>query len=232
MSIRPFPLNDNLDGFLSKVGSTINNSTLYAGKGIQITRHNNGHLIAVRPEYSSEKLVFAGEFDTKKEYFVNDVVSVNGCNTYYDGLGTGSANIIPYYKDYPTGYTGSYARPYLAAGLFVCIKYVPAVNMDSTMLINTVLPSINGTIDKVFAEQYRHNDLNIYYPIFPVIPSGSQIQVAEETWEVTANDTFWMPLVPYIPTTFCVNGENTTTLVAAYNSTLTFDISKLPYTAP
>lgn len=229
MSIRPFPLNENLDGFLSKVGSTINNSTLYAGKGIQIVKHNNGHLISVRSEYANEKLVFAGEFDPKKEYFVNDIVWVNGCNTYYDGTGTGSANVVPYYKDYPVGYSGSYARPYLSAGLFVCTKYVPAINMDATMLVDTVLPAINGTIDNSFAEQYRHNDLNIYYPTFPVIPSSSQVQVAEETWFVTANDTFWTPITPYVPTTFCVNGENKTALIAAFFDGITFDTGSLPY---
>jgi hypothetical protein len=235
MYIRPYPLSDNNDTFQHVIGRELNNSRIFAGRGIEIGKYNNGFMISVKRDYLNNKTVYRGEWDPTAEYFPNDIVVVNGCNNYTDPTNTGS--VIPYDAGYPTSYTGSYTKPYLAAGAYVCVKYVPPSSLTSTLLLSTVAPNMStwgGFIDTEFADGYRHYSNNVYYPIFPSIPTASQVQVAESagslSWTTTANDTFWDPLSPCVVMTQCVNGTETKILVSGYPNALSFDNGRLPYT--
>ena len=229
MHLRPYPLHENQDTFISTLGKQLNSHNLQAGSGIKITSHNNHHLIEAQSTRLQDGMTYKGEFNPNAEYFVDDVVYVDGTHNYVDS----TFGYLPCDSQMTSG--SSYTRyPYLAAGLYICSTYIPPYDLDSTILTTVVAPSMatyGGQVTGDFADMYRHNSLNVYYPIYPTIPSNYTTRSVESTWDTQTNQTFWTPLVPYIALQTCVNNTTVVTLVAGYTSGLTFDASKLPHTA-
>ena len=224
MFIRPFPITEGLDTFNHFVGKESNNHRPDAGKGIKITRFNNGYQISATQVYHSDKMVYKGLFDPNIEYLPYDVVFVDPNNSIYSGSYTIGTNDS----------SGSSCN--LTPGLWICIKHVPDAGMTSTLLENVVAGNMAkgyGSITTEFADSYRHSGSNVYFPVYPLIPTSSVKYVAESggglNWTYTANDTFWYPLSPMIQTQVCSNGISKNIWVNGITSGSKFDNSRLPY---
>jgi len=236
VNIKPYPITQGSDAYVNQLGAQVNNNRLVAGKGIDIRQLNNGTQISLKPTYLNNKMRWAGDFNPYAEYFIGDVVNVSGDNIYYSGSNQSQsvANIIPFSYDLPSSFSGSWDVPYLAAGLYCCTKYIPPSFQDSYFLTSTIIPTMTangGSMNDDFGSYYRYNAYNVYFPVYPLIPTASQVVVpvssGGQNWHVTANDTFWAPLVPYIVSQVCINGVAANVLMAAY-ANFTFE-GNLPY---
>jgi hypothetical protein len=99
----------------------------------------------------------------------------------------------------PFEFTGSSSVPALCPGLFLCINAVPA--------------------------SASRNSYNVYYPVYPTIPSSSVRTVSGSL----ANQTFWQPLSPQKKMTICIDGTSVVAYVNCVISGSTFDPTQLPY---
>jgi len=120
---------------------------------------------------------------------------------------TGSYNINDVVLvDANTTYTASFevpsgsTVPALCPGLFLCLINVPG--------------SGSG-----------RNSLNVYYPIYPTIPSSSVVTVSGSL----ANQTFWQPLSPQKKMNVCIDGQPVVAYVNCVLSGSVFSSSQLPY---
>lgn len=106
---------------------------------------------------------------------------------------------------YPVAWIYNNATVPLSAGTFVCVNSVP--------------------------EYSTRNIYNIYYPIYPNIPSGSRavIAISGAYSGAYANQIFWEPITPMTPGSICINGESKTVFVASVLSGSAFNPDSLPY---
>ena len=193
MHIRPYPLENPDNAYLNALGAGLNNNKFKSGKGIKITSHNNSHIIEHNKEYANEKMRFIGTFDPSAEYFENDVVVVS------------------------SSISGS------TSGTYVCVNYVPPQIMDSTLLIGTVAAQVaswGGVVTEDWANGYRHNNNNVYYPTTQVFTPITG--VVENTWTVTASQSFWQIL----------GGSSGDVTLVQYNPVSTYLPSQMVYVQP
>jgi hypothetical protein len=137
-----------------------------------------------------------------------------------------SGSVIPYTA------TGSYTKPLISAGVFVCTRFVPAVGQDSLFLLNYVSASYKATgqaITRDLADTFRQYTYNVYYPIYPLIPTSSEVLVSQSSWTVTANLNFWDAISPMMPIDVCINNITKTLYVNGILSGSTFNSASLPY---
>lgn len=228
--IRPYAPYNPEDAYLKQFSDTINSHTLHAGRGISIEKGQGG-LVISSTIYSGRNglLNYRGTYDTASQYLPNDVVFVDPNITYYtrtESISTASSAI-------PWEATSSFSRPPICAGLFVCVTLVPYYTQDYGVYTGSVLPN-TATSSNQQADVYRHNQYNCYYPVYPTIPISSRgwvgVSASAGNYLTVGNQTFWMPLTPYLPARFCYNNVETTMFLAGIVSGSTFDTSKRPYT--
>ena len=223
---------DTTDAYLKNFAETVNSHTLHAGRGINITKGSNGIMIHSKADFNKIGYMnYRGTYDTASQYFPYDVVFVDPNITYYSYVDAGiSCVAVPYEA------TASYSRPPICAGLFICCNVIPYVSQSYGLFTSSVLPAysnVNRTVDNLMADTYRHYQYNVYYPVYPTIPSASTnwkaVSGSSGNYLTVANQTFWMPLTPYLPARFCYNNVETTMFLAGIVSGSSFDSSKLPY---
>lgn len=219
MFIRPAPPYEYVDSHYERMGQAINVNGLKAGKGLQLTKGSDGTTISVTDEINRDHLTFAGTYTFEAAYRVGDVVFVDPNVTILNE----SSSAIP--MDIPSG--SSYEKPALVGGLFVCIKDVPNVNMDEVFLLSQL--SLYPTIPDDLADSYRHYELNVYYPIYPSIPTSSTQWVDTGDYFTVANQNYWQALSPMLVSKMCVGNEEKTVYINGIISGSTFDMTKLPY---
>lgn len=233
MNIRPFAPVEYTDAYYMALGQAVNSHNLNAGKGITIRQGTGGLIVQSTPiDNNVDNLHYRGTYDTASSYNVNDIVFVDPNITYYNGTTTsGSSTLLPWEA------TASYAKPPICAGLFVCVNYVPDNASTYGVLTQSVLPAyagLSGLMKNDIADTFRHYQYNVYYPVYPTIPTSSRGWLNQSSgsmaWTTVANQTYWMPLTPYLPARFCYNNAETIMFLAGIVSGSTFDITKLPYT--
>ena len=220
--IRPYIVTENADGFVSNLVDNVNSHNLIGGGGVKIKRNSNNTIISATPQRIGAFMGYGEAYDPTKSYHVNDVVFVDPSVNYSASYGyTSSLNTSDTYV------SGSSCP--MCPGLFICVKNVPDINADSNLLINTISPLFPGGITSNFADSYRHNNLNIYHPVYPIIPTSSVSYVQENYWYATANDTFWAPLSPMLKTQVCNDNDLITIWLNGVNPSSSFNQENLPY---
>jgi hypothetical protein len=202
-TIRPVPPFDYEDAHYTGVSVSTNANSIVAGQGIKVRRTTNGITIAAPGQAYPAALNHRGLYNYSSSYNINDVVWVDPNVPITDQTG----NVIPLSQP-----SGSAVIP-ICAGAFVCVQPVPPINVDVTYLTGTLLPAYTAagqTIPDVVANTFRHYAYNVYYPVYPLYPSGSLTYVAEETWYVAANQTFWVPLSPMFTASICNSSTGAT----------------------
>jgi hypothetical protein len=223
--IRPVPPVDYTDAWGSNVGQTLNNSQLRGGAGIVIKKGANGTHISLVNDLSDVALNYAGVYNFSQSYQPNDIVYVDPLQTYYDQNNA----VIPICSG-----SSASGLPAICAGLFVCVQYVPAYGVDYNMLVTYVEPSYTGSgqaITGEMADTYRQYSYNVYWPVYPLIPSSSLTSVSQGSWQITANQNFWAPLSPMFRSETCqADGTFQGAFVNGVISGSVFDLTQLPYT--
>lgn len=216
---------DGLSGWAALVANNINAQRPIAGNGLSIKNNSYGSVISAPNAIDINCLVWRGEYDSDAEYFVNDVVTTNPNVTYtaYDGttLNMDSSDVSGY-DQCPISY-----------GCFVCVKYVPPSWADQDYYISQIADSYTNTtnVESAISDAIRWNEYNIYYPIYPSIPSGSAVQVTlGGNCPITANDTYWASLVGgSSKISSCTNNKVTSMYVLGAKSGSVFYSGYLPY---
>ena len=223
-NIRPVAVTtDPITGWAKSIQNQHNANNLVAGSNVIFNRGSNHTNISVDLGPEIEHLVYRGDFDITAEYKVNDVVRVFPTTQYYD---SGSKKNL----EIDTTATDGYTHCPITPGLYVCVTYVPPSYADTSYL-----DSINyqfTTIPYELQNGIRFYDKNVYYPIYPEIPS--QYTSSVDTgygFQITANNTFWRALSPMLKMQSCVNNETQTMYIGGIVSGSLFKTSYLPYSS-
>ncbi len=179
--IRPSPPFHPGDAGYNQMASEINDGRLVAGNGIKVTKTSNGTTISLSGQGNVSDMRYAGVYNFTSSYNVNDVVYVDPNVTITDQDG----NPIPFGMG-----SGS-----IAAGLWICTMFVPALGIDDALLTGSVAPTLTANGQQVtsqVADTFRHYDLNAYYPTYP-LPGGTTY-VTESSWTTISSGIFWQPL--------------------------------------
>ncbi len=206
------------------VASSINSNRIIEGDGISVNYSPYGTNIKLDVIDDNPILVWAGDFDINKEYYPNQVVRVNVNTRYYV---SNSADIIPFGSTNDYGYETTPISP----GLFVCNAYIPAGACTSDWFFFYVAPQYNNSVPFEVINGVRWYDLNVYYPIYPPIPTEhtSSVIVTGNN-AVVANSNFWtaMPMGS-ISTNICHNDRMGTFYMVGEESGSSFKTMYLPY---
>lgn len=224
--IRPAPPVAYSDSWYTKIGNNVNNQHLRAAGGLKLIRNHGGTTIALNSEMDPAAMNYAGTWNLTQSYAINDVVYVDPLQTYNDQNG----NPLPVCSG-----SAASGQPPLCAGLFVCVRAVPPLGYDSTMLTTYVVPQMtaaNQTITPDYADTYRWYDYNCYWPFYPSIPTSSLTTAPTSSYSTTANANFWAPLSPMMVAYSCVNNQQQAMYVSGIMSGSVFNPSQLPYTPP
>jgi len=211
------------DAHQSQVIDSANDNNLIAGRGITLTKTTFGTTIHAKQTGAQSALNWRGTYNYSSSYAVNDVVFVDPNVTCSDQNGS----VIPMFSP-----SGSATIP-LCPGVFVCSFAIPPIGVDSDLLVDSVAPTYEAAGQQItddFANGFRHYDLNVYYPVYPLIPSSSATYVTESRWSTIANNTFWAPLAPMFSSSLCqVDGSLVVYWVNGIQSGSVFQY-QLPYT--
>lgn len=221
--IRPNPPSQVGNAWGSLVGQVVNDHRLHGGSGIAITHGSNGTHISLTNDLDPVNFTNQGTYNFSSSYDPGDVVFVDPNIIYTDQDG----DIIPFTA------TSSSVLPPISGGLFVCTRYVPPLGYDDDMLTTYVIPAYTSQSQDItggFADTFRLYDYNVFYPIYPLIPTASLTTASYAGVIVTANINFWAPLSPMIPLTVCINGSSYPAYVNGILSGSVFSSSFLPYT--
>jgi hypothetical protein len=227
--IRNVPPGPNLSsGWSSNVGQQVNSNKTVAGGGVVVSKGSNGTTVSIPSELDPVALNYAGVFSFSQSYEPNDVVFVDPQETYWDQNG----DIIPVCSG-----SSASGLPNICGGLFVCTRFVPPFGYDSTFLTDTLATYYNDAGQHItggFADTFRWYSLNVYWPIYPLIPTNeittSSQAVGEDTLDVTANINFWAPLSPmYLGLSCDINGNNISTFNNGIISGSMFNLTQLPF---
>jgi hypothetical protein len=220
--IRPTTAQHPSDSWFQNIASNVNNGHLQGGQGVTIRRHGNATSISVTSPYLDDCMIYRGAYDYDNQYMPNDVVYVDPNATYVSNSVT-----------IPIGNTvTSQSICPICAGLWICINYVGPSWQNKAYLTTSIGPAMTlagGIVPDNAADKYRHENLNIYYPIYPSIPTSSIKRTTESTWTTVANQTFWAPLMPMVAMTVCVNNVTSTMYIGGVASG-SFNTVFLPYT--
>jgi len=224
MFIRPRPPYHYEDAWGNQVATEVNNRNLVAGSGISIVKGLGGTHISLTNQLDPIKLNYAGIYNFSSSYNPNDVVMVDPTQTYWDQNG----EVIPICSG-----SSASGLPPICGGLFVCTRFVPPYGYDQTYLtssIQTAYTTAGQSIVGEFADTFRQYDFNVYYPIYPLIPTSSLTTATQSTWVVTANINFWAPLSPMFLSVTCnPDGTIAQAYINGVISGSVFNLAQLPY---
>lgn len=202
-NFRSNPLSENpASAWNYRLTRTINAQNVVAGSGVDMLQHSGGTLLSVPDSIHLDRMVYQGTFDIKAEYKPGDVVSVVPTVTYTDYLGRS----IPFGS---TAQSGSAIIP-INVGCFVCVEYVPPAYCSESYLRNTISKMFPNAIPQRYLEGTRYYEYNVYYPIYPEIPTQytSSIQiniVGSQKYNLIANQVYWRALAGTIPMSICLD---------------------------
>ena len=187
MYIRPSPPEDYIGAWSANLGQGVNNLKTHPGSGLSIKRGSNGVYLSLVNDLEPVNFTDAGPYSFSASYNPGDVVTVDADTIYYNESGS----VIPF-----SGESSSVSPP-IAAGMFVCTRFVPPLGYDDSMLVNYVIPaytSASQSITGEFADTFRLYSYNTYYPIYPTIPTSSLTTASFAGVTITSKINFWRPL--------------------------------------
>jgi hypothetical protein len=223
--IRPLPPISEQDSFFTNLGQSVNNNNIVGGNGISVSKGHNGLVVKNNlPLNNTNNMKYRGTFNVSSSYNIYDVVFVDPNITYTNISSTGSGSVnIPYEA------TASYNRPPICAGLFICCNNIMPYQFTEGYVTGSLLPAYTSMSRTLNPDGYRFHRFNVYYPIYPLIPTSSRSWISQSGFYTVVNQTYWFPLTPYVPARFCYNNAETTMFIAGMVSGSTFDMTKLPY---
>jgi hypothetical protein len=206
-NVRQLPLSENkVRTWQNKVASSLNAHNIIEGDGINIDYTPEGAIVSLDTIDDKHSSVYVGDFDINKEYFYNQIVTVNI-----------NSNFINYQNNSISfGVTSTYSGSVcpINPGLYICTAYVPPSYANSTWLNTYIVPQYPAGTSLPFeiVNATRFYEANIYYPIYPIIPTQytASIMVNGGANAIMANQNYWQPLVPSVPMQLCINGQQQT----------------------
>jgi len=170
--MRPYPLHENQNTYLSALGNTANSHRLVPGNGIKAYQGPDGWHVSSTSFPKKDAMIWQGIYSFQNEYFPNDVVVISdGNNNDYVDQNNNPIPLTP-------------------GATYVCTTYVPPSQLDSTFLLGTVAPSFGGSVSDETANFFRWYDYNIYYPVnttgsgvFSIVDSGYNIIGSQSFWQ-------------------------------------------------
>lgn len=224
-NIRPVPITENQhSSWQNLIQKTIQAQNVVAGSGVDIaSRTGDFTKISLTPEVDFNRMVWQGDFDITKEYQINDVVRVVP-NVLYINPETGDDVQIG-----STSETGHEEIP-MSLGLFVCVAHVPPSWANQDYFDSNVAPAFPDVVPYNWQQGIRWTDFNVYYPVYPEIPSNFTSSVDVGGFNIIANNTFWqaMPFGTMVMKA-CQNGVAKTFYVVGAESGSAFLPDYLPY---
>lgn len=225
-NLRPVPISDNPhSSWQNLIQKTVQSQNLVAGSGLKVSSAMGEYTkISLPPDVDFEHLVWRGDFDEFAEYQVNDVVRLSANKKYID-IVTGIDLEIGSTSE--TGYT---SIP-ISIGLFVCVNHVPPAWANEYYFENDVLTTFPDTIPYSWQDGIRWDTYNIYYPIYPEIPSQYTSSVdSGYGFTIKANQTFWNAM-PFgcMPMKVCQDGIAKTFYVIGEQSGSVYLPEYIPY---
>jgi len=120
----------------------------------------------------------------------------------------------------------------LCGGSWLCVRYVPPANANSSSFLTQVVPAYGGSVINDMAQLYRWDDYNVYYPSYPTIPTSSATVALDEAsgYDIQANQVYWQPLSPMMPIQVCINNITTTMYINGIVSGSMYNLATLPWT--
>lgn len=217
----------------NKTSQAINASNLIAGYGINLNYNSDGITISVNDDVATNYMYYTGDFDIDSSYYPGDVVTV----PYDIDIVNQDGDVIPVGS---TAITGSDISPTIPISIaaFVCVKYVPPSLYDEDYVSANVLSLFPGpNPPDQWINGTRFYDLNVYYPVYPEIPSmyTSSVTVFGSQCMTKANSTFWKCLGIGATTQNggCEpDGNPSANYVASIQSGSVFQTTFLPYQPP
>jgi hypothetical protein len=228
--IRALPPTDDLKrAWQNKVATGVNGNNAIAGSGISVDNGPYGATISISDDPTSAYLPFQymGDFDGNAEYFPNQIVRVRPDGVYLDITG----NPLDIGSTADSGYETFPISP----GLYICVNYVPPGFADETWVQDLAQYYPSGIIPWTVSTSVRWNSYNVYWPMYPEIPSQytASVSVTAGSGQVgiVANQNFWNALpVGMRAMNMCLpNGTLATAYVMAYISGSVFQPEYLPY---
>ena len=230
MYIRERPLTNTPDSsFRNKITNQVNDNNLTSDNTLVVSKYTGGTHISLPNDIDIDRMTWRGEFNISQSYTVNDVVFVSP-NTVYKNYNEATI-------EFGSTATADYTITPMALGSFVCVKNVPEGIWTSQYIESTIKPMYNGRVPYEIAQNYRSYDHNIFYPIFPTIPTTDQIEVEvfNGAASITANNTYWISLTGLspIPMKVCAGTPRVekTYYIMGFESGSAFLPEYLPYVA-
>ena len=226
--INALPLTENKSSaWRNKVAGSLNAQRVIAGPGIRVDYTLQGLVVSLDVVNDSLPIKYTGDFNQKYEYFPNQIVRVRPDQTYYDLDGITPLQI---------GSTadGGYETFPITPGLYICTNYVPPFNCEENWLNNVIAPLYPDGVPFETIQSTRWNDYNIYWPMYPEIPTkytaSIVVTAGNRVTNIKANQNFWnaMPCGMREMKT-CANGVNKVTYITSFVSGSVFLPEYLPY---
>lgn len=221
--IRSLPITHNPENaWKNTVARALGAHNAIEGAGVAINYGPYGQTI--KSEYVGEQypVLYAGDYDFFQEYFPNEIVTVTQEILHTD----------IYDELIPFGNTSddSFGVTPICPGTYICTAYVPPAACDEYYLNTFIAPQYGGQVPFDAVNSTRFIDYNIYYPIYPVIPTQYTASIVTPSgYAVVANQTFWTPLAATIKQTLCKDGVQTDIYVYAQLPSSSFEDMYLPY---
>ena len=231
-NLRPVTLSENpASSWQNLIQRTIQSQNVIAGNGL-VRSLSGGDFtqLSLASEANVNHMIYRGTYDPNLEYFVNDVVRVLPDKHYIDPkdhaqIPIGSTDIV------------SSSKCPMSMGLFVCVKHVPPGWATPDYFFSQVLASFPETVPYNWIDGTRWTDHNVYYPLYPEIPtqytSSVHVNGGSGGFDITANDTFWNAM-PFGTITMkaCIDGVTYDFYVLGNKSGSLFQEAYLPAPAP
>lgn len=227
MNLRPIPLTtDPSSGWQNVIQRVVQSHNVLAGSGLRAGMSTGDFTqLGIKTEVETDRLVWRGTYDPNAEYVLNDVVRVEANKDY---IPSGSTTPLPIGATSVEGYP---VIP-ISLGLFVCVNYVPPAWADPNYFFSSVVNFYNaGEIPWDVGNGIRWTAHNVYYPVYPEIPTTfTQSVDTGYGFSINANQTFWQAM-PFgtMPLQICTNGLSRTFYVVGAESGSLFKTEYLPY---
>jgi hypothetical protein len=174
--LRPYPLDNNQNSFLSSLGQSANSHRLLAGNGITVTQTAHGVQVSANQSRDINYTRNRGYYDFTAEYWPNDIIYVSPIVTYTDQ------------NSQPIN---------VPAGGYICTTHVPSSTNTSVFFLGSIVPSITnagGQATNYEANNYRWYGNNNYYPVTPTATGSIATTVTVSGFSILTSQSFWQPI--------------------------------------
>ena len=188
------PQDDPNSSLFTSMANTMNQNSMGMGGNVGQYGSSAGSTMTIPLSQLPNRMNYVGVYNENTAYNINDVVFVD------PNMGTYSASFYG---------SSSYGSASLCPGLFVALRAVPPITQDSSYFLSTVATayaSAGVPLTSMVANAYQWIEYNVYYPIYPPIPTSYISNVTDGSgYKITCNLQYWAPLMPMINVSICSN---------------------------